>query len=263
MKFMPVIVGILVAWVLVICTQTALAEDIIARTVAINGVSALKIEGPGSLDIALGEEESLVITAPKSLLTKITVVGQEQELHIKANYNNLFNANNDALDYKLTLKSLTQLHIYGSLTANILSPINTPEFDLLNNGAAQITFAHPIKNNNTRITINGAGHLTVNALTTQHLTVKNNGAAEFTINGVTQQQTLTLNGAAEYHAYGLQSKNITATLNGASQAHLWVSETLNLTANGAADINYYGDAEVTSKLSGASELHHQGAHPHP
>ena len=262
MKFMPVVIGVLLAWVMVICTQTALAEDVIERTVAISDVTQLQIEGDGSVVLRIGDAPQLKMTAAESQLDKIKVDAKGNTLRIRKNNRWGWFSENSNIAYEVTLTQLQWLEVSGGMSVDVLSAVTADNFELKVNGGSTINFAELAVKNKVHFKLNGGCEFKVAHLTAKELDVKGNGASDITVMaGSVQKQTLKFNGASDYKAYALESDVADVHNSGASDVKLWVKEKLDLHLNGAGAVYYYGNPEVSSKISGVSDVVRQGDVP--
>jgi hypothetical protein len=260
MKFMPVVIGVLLAWVMVICTQTALAEDIVERTVEISDVNSLHIEGDGVLEVRIGAEPSLTMTGLKSQLDKMTVDAKGTTLRVRKK-GRWWSSESFKINYQVTLKTLEGLNVNGGMAVNVLSPIQADNFEFNLNGGGEVNFLAMAVEHRLVLKLNGGSELNIPQLKAGELEVKANGAAEITLAGQVHKQILKFNGASEYRAYGLESNVVDIRSSGASEAKLWVKEKLELHLNGAGEIKYYGAPEVHSQIAGVGGVERKGDVP--
>ncbi|HEY7774225.1 MAG TPA: DUF2807 domain-containing protein [Marinagarivorans sp.] len=261
MKFMPVVIGMLLAWVMVICTQTALAEAVVERTVAISGVNQLHIEGDGALRLRIGDTPSLKMTALASELETIKVDASGELLRIRQKGRWGWSSRRAKIQYELTLQTFEGLTLNGGLDVDVLSPVVADDFYLHINGGGAIRMTELTLNDEFFAKLNGGCELNIAALNAHVIDVTGNGAADITIAGRVQKQLLKFNGAAEYHAFQLESETVEIRSSGANAARLWVTGQLDLHLNGAGGIYYYGDAQVHSNISGVGSVERKGDKP--
>lgn len=261
MKFMPVVIGVLLAWVMVLCTQTALAEDIVERTVAISDVTQLQVEGDGTLVLRIGAEPQLKMTAPISQLDKVTVNAKGPILRIRKKNRWGWFSESSKIAYEVTLTQLQWLEVSGGMEVNVLSAVKAENFELNVNGGSTINFSELTVNNKLQLKLNGGCDFKVASLNANELEIHGNGASDITVAGNVKTQTLKFNGASNYNAYALESSVVDIHNAGASDVKLWVKEKLDLHLNGAGTVHYYGDPKVYSKISGVSDVVRKGDVP--
>jgi hypothetical protein len=108
--------------------------------------------------------------------------------------------------------------------------------------------------NDLRLVVNGAGSVTIDALTATTLNAVASGNVEISLAGGVDQQTVDLSGASQYRAAELASRIATVTAAGASQATVRVSESLDAHVSGASHVAYLGEPTVTQDVSGVSSV---------
>ncbi len=261
MKIMPVVIGVLLAWVMVLCTQTALAENIVERTVVISDVTQLQIEGDGSLELRIGANPTLKMTALKTQLDKVTVDAKGNVLRIRKNNRWGWFSEKSEITYQVTLTELQWLEVSGGMEVNVLSPINTDEFGFNMNGGSVVKFVDIRVKKTLKVELNGGSELNITSLVANDFEVHGNGAASITVAGKVHKQTLEFNGASQYNGFALESNVASVHSSGASAVEMWVSETLDIHLNGAGEVEYYGSPKVHSEIAGVSDVVRKGDVP--
>lgn len=99
----------------------------------------------------------------------------------------------------------------------------------------------------------GATEATLNS-TVKDLNLDVSGSSQVTLSGSGQSLKVKASGASEITGYDFPVSEAGLDLSGASEAQVNVKDNLNVKASGASQINYLGSPEITSELTGASEL---------
>lgn len=108
----------------------------------------------------------------------------------------------------------------------------------------------------------GAGDVQLNQLTARTLQVEVAGAGDIEIKkGEVETQEVSVSGSGDYRASKLKSNVASIELSGAANASVWVTDVLEGSANGASDIEYYGNPAVKVRTGGASSISSEGAKP--
>ena len=254
MKVFPVIISILMAWVMVICARDVVAEDLVQRDYAISDIAAVEVHGGGEMTIALGDQESLQITAPRSVLERMQVDGKGPTLRIRQKGQWFWQHDESHAKYTLTVKSLRALESTGALNIAVKDAVRSDELIIRTTGASGLTFEQPVAVKHIDARMTGAGELHVPQLNAEKLEIHANGAAEIHLGGEVITQELHFNGASEYHAAELASKQVTLKFAGASEATLNVTDSLKAIMSGASTVRYLGDPNIEKQLAGPSEL---------
>lgn len=254
MKVFPVIISVLMAWVMVICTREVVAEDLIQRDYAISDIAAVEVHGGGEMTIALGDQESLQIIAPRSVLERMDVDGKGKTLRIRQKGQWFWQHDESHAKYVLTVKSLRAIDSTGAIAIAVKDAVRSDELIIRTTGASGLSFEQPVAVKHADVRLNGAGELNVPSLNADSLEIHANGAADIRVGGEVITQELHFNGASEYQAADLASKQVTLKFAGASEATLNVSDALNATMSGASTVRYVGDPTIEKRLAGPSEL---------
>ncbi|VUD53009.1 hypothetical protein TDB9533_01748 [Thalassocella blandensis] len=108
----------------------------------------------------------------------------------------------------------------------------------------------------------GAGDLRINQLTSKTFQLSMAGAGDAKVgSGEVESQEVSVSGSGDFYASKLKSKVASIELSGAANASVWVTDHLTGSANGASDIEYYGNPAIKVNTSGASSISSSGKAP--
>lgn len=254
MKMFPVIISVLMAWVMVVCAREVVAEDLVQRDYAISDIAAVEVHGGGEMTIAIGDQETLQITAPRSVLERMKVDGKGSTLRIRQKGQWFWQHDESHATYVLTVKSLQALEATGALAIAVQDAVRADKFVIRTTGASGLTFEQPVVVQQMDVRMTGAGGLHIPTLNADSLEIHANGAADISAGGEVITQELHFNGASEYQAAELASKQVTLKFAGASEATIQVSDSLKATMSGASTVRYLGNPSIEKQLAGPSEL---------
>ena len=178
---------------------------------SVSGFSALTFAAAGEMTIQQMGTESLSITAEDNLLPLIATTVSGQTLRIAAASGSPIRPTRN-ITYTLTVKDLNAITF---------------------SGAGSITW-RDIQTNSLRVTLSGAGKLT--------------------LSGSAPSQDVTLSGAGAYEGGDLASNSARVTVSGAGSARVKVRDTLDATVSGIGSIIYFGDPAVTQHVTGAGSV---------
>lgn len=271
MRIIPIIIGTLIAWSMLVTTKTALAEDLIQRSYAIENIQQVQVSAGGTLEISLGEKESLEVIAPVSVINKLRVDGNASTLRINQGDRGFWSwikgesistdAERQHTTFKLTLKQLTGLEVDRTMQTKVLSPITSDTFDIKMNGSASLKMISLVASKLLTIHYSGATNATIDFVESSSVRAYGSGASSLTISGKVTDQELHLSGASHYFGKALNSQKVQADASGASELELWVEQTLQSNLSGASTVRYFGNPKIDKKTSGASELYRMGEYP--
>lgn len=155
------------------CTQQTGTGN---QTPNVSGVNSVVLNGPGTLIIQQGDNESYRVEADSNLLSKISTTVSGNTLSIS----NLNSVGNGAVKFYVTLKNLNVLTANGGGNSEVTG-INTDKLTItLDNG--KMTLAG--KTQDLIATINGGGNIDAKDLQSQTATVTINGEGKANVNVV-------------------------------------------------------------------------------
>ncbi len=201
--FYTVLLGVLLCIVVAAsgCTQQSSTGN---QTPDVSGVTSVALNGPGTLIIQQGDNESYRVEATNSdLLSKISTTVSGTTLSIS----NLNGGSNGAVKFYVTLKNLNVLTTNGGGNSEVTG-LNSDKLTVtLDSG--KMTLAGTA--NNLVATVNGGGNIDASALQSQSATVTINGEGKASVNVVTTLNAV-VNGGGSITYTG--SPQVTQQVNG-------------------------------------------------
>lgn len=200
--YYTVVLGILLCIVIATsgCTsQTGTGN----QTPDVSGVTSVTLNGPGTLIIQQGDNESYKIEANDDLMSKISTSVSGNTLSIS----NLNSVGNRAVKIYITLKDLNAITTNGGGNSEVTGLDAGKLTVTLDNG--KMTLAG--KADNLIATINGGGNIEANDLISQKATVTINGAGNAKVN-VVDSLSAVVNGGGSIIYSG--SPQVTQQVNG-------------------------------------------------
>ncbi len=101
----------------------------------------------------------------------------------------------------------------------------------------------------------GASATTATGIASAALAIKLSGTGEVTMRGTVNTLKLDLTGTGSFDGSELSSKTATVVVSGTGHAVVNVSDALDATVSGVGSIEYIGDPNVTSHVSGVGTIH--------
>ena len=187
------------------------------------------LDTSGDLRITQGEP-SLVITAPASVLERLTseVRNGELTLGVKAGTPGFVMSR---ISYELTLPSLEGLQINGS--GDVESDVSGDELAL---------------------EINGSGEITVTAIDASEVSLQVSGSGDAELQGRADELTISVDGSADVDSEELDSARVRVDISGSGDIAVAASEALDVSISGSASVRYSGNPEVTQDVAGSGEV---------
>ena len=214
------------------CTTqgTTGSGNVVNQSQNVSGFNQVSVDGSGTLIITQGNKESLTIEAEDNVLPNIKTSVTNNVLNIR--HSNYTVVPTKPVKYYLTVKDLNSITYSGG-------------------GKIQ---SNGLNTNSLTININGAGEGSLSNLNVKDLKIIISGAGKLTMSGTANNQDISISGAGEYNAGDLTSKIATITISGAGRGTVKVSNSLNAVVNGAGQISYIGNPQVTKQLNGAGSI---------
>ncbi|MCZ3367003.1 MULTISPECIES: head GIN domain-containing protein [Methanobacterium] len=203
--------------------------NVVNQSKNVSGFNQVSVDGAGTVIITQGDKESLTVEAEDNIMQYITT-----------------NVSNNVLNIRITNPVVPTKPIKYYLTVKDLNSISY-------SGGGKIQ-SNGLNTNSLTININGAGEGSLSNLNVKALKIIISGAGKLTMSGTANNQDISISGAGEYNAGDLTSKIATITISGAGRGTVKVSNSLNAVVNGAGQISYIGNPQVTKQLNGAGSI---------
>ncbi|NIM00162.1 MAG: hypothetical protein GTN89_04525 [Acidobacteria bacterium] len=200
------------------------------RTFA-GGCTGVTFAAAGDLDIELGAQEVLWISAEDNLLPYLesNVMGTTLMIQEASGVDLRPSL---PVEFDLTISQLDELTHVGVGTIDIDSPAST-----------QLS-----------LTLSGVGEINANNYSGQVLDVTQTGVGDVRVSGGVISQTVVVSGVGDYEGAALMSMSAVVTLTSAGSVTVRVSGTLDVTITGSGTVYYIGNPVITSNITGTGSL---------
>ncbi|TGD81622.1 head GIN domain-containing protein [Hymenobacter wooponensis] len=129
-------------------------------------------------------------------------------------------------------------------TGKVMVYITCPRLNSVeSSGACDIKSETPFKASDFTIRASGASDITLN-IDVKNLNASASGASDLRVTGYAERQQVSISGSSDYRAYDLKSKRAQVQASGASDAYVAVADELSSRSSGASDIHYKGSPRV-------------------
>jgi hypothetical protein len=196
----------------------------------VSDFNAVELQGIGNLTIQQTGSESLTIEAEDNIIPYLKSEVENNRLTLYTE-NGVNIRTTKPINYKVTVKDLSDLKLTGSGTINVEN-INT---------------------NDLKITTSGSGNVSAST-DTNSLEVVLSGSGDANMNGKTDSQNATISGSSRYQAENLQSKEAKIDISESGSATLKVSDALDVRIAGSGSVEYAGNPTVSKQISGSGVL---------
>lgn len=192
------------------------------QTRAVSSFQSIKASGAINLLLTQGPTTEVKVDAPAELLPRIKTEVQGNTLTIYREKGSVLSWANEKVTVYITCPTLTGLEVSGASDVKSTTPFTADNFTIRASGASDVTMI----------------------LNAKALTATASGASDLRLTGRVERQQVQISGSSDYQAYNLQSRTATVEASGASDAYVAVSEELSSRASGASDIHYKGKPRV-------------------
>lgn len=208
------------------------------ETREVSDFQRVSIDGVGELHLVQGEQESLRIEAEDNILDKIEtrVVGGKLTIGYESGFLGWNIVPTEPIRFYLTLPELDEMTV---------------------NGGVKI-MSEAWEGNDLLLTINGAADIELESVSLNRLELRLEGGSDCEISGETGSLEVRVDGAGAVDLDELRSSTAEITVNGLSDVRVWVTDSLDVEINGAGQVGFYGDPEVTSVINGLGSVQNLG-----
>jgi len=204
------------------------------ETREIGSFSEIEFSGIGEINVTLGEEESLTVSAEDNLLPYLETYTRGDKLVIEVQ-DGVNITPTETIRFDITVVSLNAISVSG------LGDVSLPELEA----------------DRFSVSISGAGDVEIASLDAERLTAEMSGLGDLSVNGGTvTSQEINISGAGKYSAPQLDSSTAEVSVSGVGSATVRASETLDVSISGTGGVDYYGSPQVKSDISGIGDLDH-------
>lgn len=207
-------------------------------------VRAIDMEG-GNYRVVVnrGPVESLSITSDDNIVDELTTEVDGETLKIFWGDGNVFSA------WRV------------DPTEDVLVELILPELVGIDMSGASDIEATGVAGEALSVSITGSGDVTLIDLDVDTLTVDIEGSGDIEADGTASNQEIDIDGSGRIHADNLAGRTARVSVSGSGDATLNVSEALDVEIDGSGTVEYYGDPEVNSDISGSGDLVPLGSTP--
>lgn len=200
--------------------------------------TALATSVGGSIEVRLGNTESVSIETDDNLQSQIETVIENGTLRIRPLKKEM-QLEPHTLKIVLQAKTLERIAVGGSGTVD----------------------ADRLHGQKLAFDIGGSGAISVRNLEAQSVAVSLGGSGSLKASGTTEQLQVSIGGSGKVQAGPLAARDVQISIGGSGQATVSAKQSLNVSVAGSGDISYYGDPQVTKSILGSGSLKRLGGTP--
>lgn len=130
-------------------------------------------------------------------------------------------------------------------------------------GASDVHAPGPLRTDQLRISISGAGLARLDQLQARQLQFHISGAGDGQLGGQVGEMALQISGKGKVIADRLQAQRARVSVSGIGNVVLWVTDELSAHISGIGSVDYYGSPQVQRSVSGMGSINAKGEKPVP
>jgi hypothetical protein len=242
-KMIPIMMILVLALSTLACSVTFNLPDAIKgngnveqESREISGFEKIVLRGIGNVYVEFGEEEALEISAEENLLEHIETYTKGDVLIIEIERDKNI-VPTEPIDYFITAVELNAVEVSG------LADVQLPD----------------IEANSFNVEISGSGDIDIESLNAERFEADLSGLGSLSVDGgQVISQSVEISGSGSYDSHRMDSEEAEIRISGLGSATLSVTDYLKVRISGGGDVNYYGNPEVDSDISGLGDLDHMG-----
>lgn len=203
----------------------------------VSGFHGVSMGLPGTVELRIGNSESLTVETDDNLLPLIETVVENGVLQIRTSKRNT-GVSSRRMRFVVQARSIDRLALGGSGTIN----------------------ADSLRGQKVSLDVGGSGNINLKDLEAEALTVDLGGSGDLKVeNGRAAQLALSIAGSGNIDLGRLQSRVARVSIAGSGEATINVSDQLDASIVGSGDVNYYGDPKVSKSVMGSGTANRAGA----
>ncbi len=210
--------------------------ELFSETKSLDRYSKIEFEGGGKIVLVQGNSHSLKIEANRSVLKKISVKQEGETLYVGFTESVWRLSPIGEIIFTFTFESLSTFDMEGGteIQAESLSA------DTLN------------------LDFEGGFTADLGSLDLKTLNVSMEGGGKFSAEGKVDTQNVKIAGAGSYQMADVESQDVNIKIEGAGNAEIWAKSTLDMELDGAYSVDYWGDPQITQKVTGVGTIKAHG-----
>ena len=194
---------------------------------------------PGSMEVRIGNTESITIEADDNIVPLIDTVIESGVLKVRPIKRNM-NLQARHLKFIVNAKQVERLSLGGS-------------------GAIE---ADALRGKKITVDLGGSGSISVKGMEAEAIALSVGGSGNLKSGaGSAGSLSVSIGGSGEVDVGQVRSRDASVSVAGSGEATVWVSNDLSVTIAGSGDVNYYGDPRLSRSVVGSGGTRRLGGAP--
>ncbi|WP_028103944.1 head GIN domain-containing protein [Pseudoduganella violaceinigra] len=193
---------------------------------------------PGSVEVRIGNTESVTIESDDNILPLIETVVEDGTLKIRPVRRNL------QLD-----------------TRNLKVVVIARKLERIAVGGSGSVDATGIRGGKLHFDVGGSGSMNLRDIEGESVSVSLGGSGNLKASGSADKLKVSIGGSGKVSTGQLATREATVSIGGSGQAVVWAKQSLSVSVAGSGDVSYYGEPQITKSLMGSGSVKHLAGSP--
>lgn len=197
----------------------------------VSNFTALGLGMPGSVEVRMGNTESVTIESDDNILPLIETVVEDGTLKIRPVRRNL-QLDTRNLKVVVTAKKIERIAVGGSGSVD----------------------AEGLRGGKLSFDVGGSGSMSLRDIEGESVTVSLGGSGSLKASGSADKLKVSIGGSGKVSTGQLATKDAVVSIGGSGQAVVWAKQSLTISVAGSGDVSYYGEPQVTKSVMGSGSV---------
>lgn len=193
---------------------------------------------PGSVEVRIGNTESVTIESDDNILPLIETVVEDGTLKIRPARRNL-NLDTRNLKVVVIAKKLERISVGGSGSVD----------------------AAGLRGGKLSFDVGGSGSMSLRDIEGESVSVSLGGSGNLKASGSADKLKVSIGGSGKVSTGQLATKDVSVSIGGSGQAVVWAKQSLSVSVAGSGDVGYYGEPQVTKSVMGSGSVKRLAGNP--
>ncbi len=232
---------------LALLSSIALTAEGLAETITpdLKDFSRVELRTAANVNIKVGGDYSVRVTADEDLLEKTEVIVKRDRLIIKRkNENGRFFSRDDDGDMQvdITMPDIVEMEVNGSGDTEI-EGVDNQELELRINGSGNLNVSG--KSEKLDISINGSGDIEMDEVAGGDVDVSVNGSGDVElVTGTCSNLEIDINGSGSVRAKDVKCQDVNVDVSGSGDSMVYASSSITFDSHGSGSVDVYGKPET-------------------
>lgn len=199
---------------------------------AIKGVSGIRMEIFGEVEILIGTQEIIRIDGEENLLPYLDI-RQENGILIISTQRNTRIKQTKPIQFQITLKELQSVDVASSAVVQVNGPLKARALNLV---------------------MSGSGEINLPECELDSMSVQIPGSGLVSAAGQAARQEIKIDGSGRFDGENLIGSAVVVSLSGSGTSVVNASDTLLATISGSGEVSYLGNPSIDQKITGPGTL---------